>query len=106
MDVQEGTMAEKYPVLRFTAKAYRILGWLAGLIYAVQASGILVEGLGRRLLPGEYWHFMIRPAVEQLLLAGLAVLTGLSAAEAIRVFLDIEENTRHGTKDGFFVDDA
>ena len=83
----ESAATSRYPALRIVAGIYRILAFLVGI------AAIIVVVVGVRALDnGSEGILLILGGI----LGGLiGVVTNLAAAEGIRVFLDIEENTRN-----------
>ena len=82
---------ERYPVLKMISTVYRVIGVLAGLI-AVTAAVIefaTMSSFGNYgTLGGLVFGFGI------MIAGALAVISCFAIAEGIKVFLDIEENTR------------
>ncbi|TKJ31511.1 MAG: hypothetical protein CEE40_01640 [Chloroflexi bacterium B3_Chlor] len=100
---------QKYRVLRTIATVFKVLGWVTlilGILSACGTSGlILVRGASvpGMIEPGRgagqaglLWGLVgaVASFLIMLLTVGLYALILIAAAEAISVFLDIEENTR------------
>ena len=81
------TSSTRYAALRIVVGIYRILAFLVGI------AAIIVIAIGIRSIDrGDEGILFIIGGI----LGGLVgVVTALAAAEGIRVFLDIEENTRN-----------
>lgn len=80
----------RYPALRVISSIYRILAVFTGIAAII----VVIIGVGRL----DDRHSSSEGLL--LILVGIGggffgVITSLAAAEAIRVFLDIEENTRN-----------
>jgi hypothetical protein len=80
--------ASRYPALELIATVYRIM---AGLVAVLAAIGLLA-GLNR--LKGDEFALGVALTSGSLVGGALVVVTLLAASEWIRVFIDIEENTR------------
>lgn len=79
------TSATRYPALRTIAVVYLALAWLIGFAAIIGGSYLLIEGnRDAEILTG---------AIS--IVVGLLAALGLAAiSESIKVFLDIEYNTR------------
>ena len=83
----------RYPTLIFIAKVYKGLAYLVGILAVI---GVIVSlsylenqfqrGIGITLL------------IQSIIGGALGVITLLAASESIKVFIDIEENTRKTTE--------
>jgi len=83
---QEETNAEtRYPALRTIAGIYSVFAWIIGIVAVIIAFISWSKG-------GETGGLMI--AIPTLVVGALIVLGLLAASESIKVFIDIEENTR------------
>ena len=85
----------RYPVLRSIAIIYLYLGIafaLAGLAFAVYA---LVTGWSNPILPfGRGWGGRLASCAVILSSTALLVLSMLAVAEVLKLFIDIEHNSR------------
>jgi len=79
----------RYPALIFIAKVYKGLAYLVGILAAV---GIIV-GLNY-LADQRQRGFGITLLIQSIIGGAFGMITLLAASEAIKVFIDIEENTR------------
>ncbi|HDZ03253.1 MAG TPA: hypothetical protein ENH52_17735 [Nitrospirae bacterium] len=77
---------KRYPVLRLISNIYKVLAWLSAFSTAIIA--ILSCTTSR----GEYGCLMI--ILSSLVIGTITVITLLAVSEGIKVFIDIEENTR------------
>jgi len=83
----------RYPALIFIAKVYKGLAYLVGIIAAV---GIIV---GLNYLADERQRGVgITLLIQSIIGGAFGVITLLAASETIKVFIDIEENTRKTTE--------
>jgi len=74
---------ERYPALRFISGVYRFLAWLILIATAIILFYKLYQG-----------QMAILFAVGAILIGGILFVTLLAAAEGVKVFIDIEHNTR------------
>ena len=74
---------ERYPALRFISGLYRILAWLIGIATAIVFLYMLSQG-----------QMGIPIGIGVLIGGGILFVTFLAIAEGIKVFIDIEHNTR------------
>lgn len=74
---------ERYPALRFISGLYRILAWLIGIATAIIFFYMLSQG-----------KMGIPIGIGVLIGGGILFVTFLAIAEVIKVFTDIEHNTR------------
>lgn len=77
-------MSERYPALIFISGIYRLLAWIILIATAIILFYMLSQG-GQMGVPF---------AVGAILIGGILFVTLLAAAEGIKVFIDIEHNTR------------
>ena len=73
----------KYPALRFISDLYKILAW----IIVVATAIVFFFGLSQEKLG-------ILVAIGSIVIGGILVVTLLAIAEGIKLFIDIEHNTR------------
>ncbi|GIK21420.1 MAG: hypothetical protein BroJett005_08340 [Ignavibacteriota bacterium] len=82
---EETDTAKRYPALRTIAGIYSVFAWIIGIVAVIIAFISWSKG-------GETGGLMI--AIPTLVVGALIVLGLLAASESIKVFIDIEENTR------------
>jgi len=75
--------AEKYPALRTIAGLYTAFAWIVGIVALIIAIYFGTKGEAGLLI-----------AVPTLVIGALMVLGVLAVSESIKVFIDIEYNTR------------
>jgi predicted nucleic acid-binding Zn-ribbon protein len=78
----------RYPALRVIAGIYRVLAWFVAILAAI---GVFV---GLTNLEGYRASFGILLLLGSLIGGAIGFVTLLAASEGIKVFIDIEENTR------------
>lgn len=86
---QKGLSTEKYPALQTLSGVYRVLAWLAGI------SSIIVIVYGLSMLN----NFRTKSAGIDLIIQGLiygvlGVILCLAISQGIKLFIDLEYNTR------------
>ena len=74
---------ERYPALRFISGVYRLLAWVILVSTVIVFIYFLYQGLFVNLF-----------SFGAILIGGLLFVTLLATAEGIKVFIDIEHNTR------------
>lgn len=74
---------ERYPALRFISGLYRILAWLIGIATVIAFFYMLSQG-----------QMGIPIGIGILIGGSILFVTFLAIAEGIKVFIDIEHNTR------------
>jgi len=77
----------KYPALRIISGIFKVLGWIIALISVISTFYFLSEEDGIQFL-----------AIASILGGGILTLSFLSISEIIKVFIDIEENTRKASE--------
>ncbi len=89
---QRRYQARRYPALRVVAGCYEVLA----ILVAIAAAAVAVAGLlGKSTGPLQGQSYGMPVALLSILVGGIAALTLKALGEGIRVFLDIEENTRN-----------
>ncbi len=78
-------MKEKYPALRTIVKIYKITAWFFGFITLISAISAFAKN-------NNFAESIISIAI--LFGSGFLVLITIATSEIIKVFLDIEYNTR------------
>ena len=87
---QEPALSQRYPALRAIGSVYRILAVLTGII------AVIIIIIGVRQSDADRGIAVGMPLILGGLVGGsVGVISNLAVAEIIRVFLDIEENTRN-----------
>lgn len=87
---REEPTSKRYPALRVISTIYRILAYLSAV------GGIIGVMVGISKMSERYGGAAGGTILLLSLLYGaIAFITFLAIAEAIHVFIDIEENTRH-----------
>ena len=83
----------RYPALIFIAKVYKGLAYLVGILAVI---GIIVS---LSYLEDQFQRgFGITLLIQSIIGGAFGVITLLAASESIKVFIDIEENTRKTTE--------
>lgn len=89
---KEEPTSKRYPALRVISTIYRILAYLSAV------GGIIGVMVGISEMSERYGGAVGGTILLLSLVCGaIAFITFLAIAEAIHVFIDIEENTRHTT---------
>jgi hypothetical protein len=81
---QIGTGGKKYPALRTIAGIYSVFAWIIGIVAVIIAIYFYSQNQTMGLTIG----------IPSLVVGALLVLGLLAVSESIKVFIDIEENTR------------
>lgn len=74
---------EKYPALKFISKLFRILAWLIAITTVIVFFNMLSHG-----------QMDIPIGIGVIIGGGILFATFIAIAEGIKVFIDIEHNTR------------
>jgi len=82
-----------YPFLLFFSRIYKVLGYISAVFAIIVPLIFIFVGSPIREIDGESIMAIIFVTLGSFLILGLASLTLLSFAEAIVVFIDIEDNT-------------
>lgn len=85
---QKGIVGKKYPALRTIAGIYSVIAWIIGIAAVI----ITIYFYSQNQTMG------LRIGVSSLVVGVLIILGLLSVSESIKVFIDIEENTRKANK--------
>ena len=81
---QKGIVGKKYPALRTIAGIYSVFAWIIGIVAVIIAIYFYSQNQTMGLTIG----------IPSLIVGALIVLGLLAVSESIKVFIDIEENTR------------
>ncbi len=83
--LQSEVSLDKYPALKFISGVFRLIAWIIAIITVIAAVYLITQGdLG------------IVSALGVLVGGGILFIIHLAIAELIKVFIDIEYNTRIG----------
>ncbi len=82
--IQKTDIVKRYPALRTIAGVYSVFAWIIGIVAVISAIYSFSQN--------EKMGLMI--AVPSLVVGSLIILGLLAISESIKVFIDIEENTR------------
>ena len=88
VDAMPDKTPTRYPALRLIAAIYRIMSWLSGIVSFILSLRVAIDSFNN----GYNWFIAILPTLS---IGFFAVLTLLAVSEGIKVFIDIEENTRN-----------
>jgi len=83
---------KKYPALRIISGIYETLAWILG--FGVALSGLIVAGTQKKVYGGGITSSGIIIAVVSIIVGALLLIGLLAVAEIIKLFIDVEENTR------------
>jgi len=82
-----------YPALEIISGFYKVLAWIVAIFTVISSIFIFVSDMG-------YYNFLpygiprIFIVIANLILGGLSFISLLGISEIIKVFLNIEQNTR------------
>ena len=79
----ETAIRKRYPALRFISGLYKVLAWLVCALSVVASIYLIFQG-----------EVEISIALGVLIVGGILFVSLLAIAEIIKVFIDIEHNTR------------
>jgi hypothetical protein len=82
-NLKSDIVKERYPVLEFISKLYKILAWLIGITAVIAFFCLLSKGQSSMYI-----------GIGVLIGGGILFVTFIAIAEGIKVFIDIENNTR------------